>query len=66
MTVERELILQNVTRGVTPAYHLVGNGVRNFSSNAYAQENLSSADRIIEAQSLYTRAVYSKKETSVF
>jgi oligopeptide transport system substrate-binding protein len=62
MTVERELISRNVTRGVTPAYHFVANGVRNFSSNAYAWAHFSSADRIREAQSLYTRAGYSKKK----
>jgi len=60
MTVERELISQNVTRGVTPAYHFVPNGVRNFSSNSYAWANLSPRDRISEAQSLYKGAGYSE------
>ena len=61
MTVERELISQSVTRGVTPAYSFVANGVRDFDSAKYEWASLSTSKRISEAQTLYRHAGYSEQ-----
>jgi len=58
MKVESEMIAQNVTRGVTPAYYFVANRVRNCASTAYPRASLSLEKTLNEARALYKRAGY--------
>jgi oligopeptide transport system substrate-binding protein len=63
MAVDREAIAQHVMMGVTPAYALVAEGIRGYTSPEYEWAKWSREHQLTYAKSLFERAGYSAKKT---
>ncbi len=59
MAIDRTRLVQSLAFGQAPAFGFVPPGTWNYSSQAWAWEDLSDAERVAEAKRLYTEAGYS-------
>lgn len=63
MSIDKKIIAEKVTgRGEIPSYDIVPFGVADYKQQNYTWENLSIAQRILEAQKLYKEAGYSREK----
>ena len=62
MAVDRDLISERVTRGVTPAYTFVAKGITGYTPPAYEWSQWPRERRLAYARTLFTRSGYSEKK----
>ena len=62
MTLDRELIAEHVTVGVTPAYSFVADGITAYTPPVYEWSKWSRERQLDYARTLYARAGYSKEK----
>src|SRR5260370_24316623 len=62
MAVDRELISEHVTLGVTPAYTFVAKGITGYNAPAYEWSQWPRERRLAYAPTLFTHSGYSEKK----
>ena len=62
MAVDRDLISEHVTLGVTPAYTFVANGISGYKPPAYQWSEWSRERQLAYARTLFTHTGYSEKK----
>jgi oligopeptide transport system substrate-binding protein len=62
MAVDRDLISEHVTLGVTPAYSFVANGISGYKPPAYQWSEWSRERQLAYARTLFTHTGYSEKK----